>query len=71
MLAQVAAYDNRTSRLERDANLLKWMVGVVIAIQLGIFWMQGQAVDRLSGIEARLSAIEPGLSSSSAVLETP
>jgi len=55
----VAGYDNRLNRIERDANLLKWMVGVVIAVQLGTFWMQWQVVDRLAGIEARLTAIEP------------
>jgi hypothetical protein len=47
------------------------MAGVAIAIQLGIFWLQWQAVDRLSSIEARLSAIEPGLPSSIGTLETP
>jgi hypothetical protein len=63
----VAGYDNRLNRIERDANLLKWMVGVVIAVQLGTFWMQWQVVDRLSGIEARLAAIEPDSRSSSAL----
>jgi hypothetical protein len=65
----VAGCDNRANRLERDANLLKWMVGVVIAVQLGTFWMQWQVVDRLSGIEARLSAIEPDPRPSSAALQ--
>jgi hypothetical protein len=72
----VAGYDHRTNRLERDANLLKWMVGVVIAVQLGTFWMQWQVVERLSGVEARLTAvearlaaIEPGSEPSSAALQ--
>jgi hypothetical protein len=65
----VAGYDNRVNRIERDANLLKWMVGVVIAVQLGTFWMQWQVVDRLSGIEARLSAIESDSQPSSAALQ--
>jgi hypothetical protein len=64
----VAGYDNRLNRIERDANLLKWMVGVVIAVQLGTFWMQWQVVDRLAGIEARLTAIEPGARSSDATV---
>jgi hypothetical protein len=64
----VAGYDNRLNRIERDANLLKWMVGVVIAVQLGTFWMQWQVVDRLAGIEARLTAIEPGAQSSDATV---
>jgi hypothetical protein len=70
MLPRPAGYDDRTSRLERDANLLKWMVGAVIAVQLSIFWMQWQALDRLSGIEAHLSAIELELGSANASLET-
>jgi hypothetical protein len=65
----VAGSDNRVNRIERDANLLKWMVGVVIAVQLGTFWMQWQVVDRLSGIEARLSAIESDSQPSSAALQ--
>jgi hypothetical protein len=57
-LGRVPGYDDRTNRLGRDPNLLKWMVGAVIAVQLGILWMQWQALDRLSDIEAHLSAIE-------------
>jgi hypothetical protein len=71
MLARLAGHDNRTSRLERDTNLLKWMIGAVIAVQLGTFWMQWQALDRLSGIEAQLSAIELELALLSERLETP
>jgi hypothetical protein len=55
----VAAYDNRLNRIERDLTLLKWMVGAVIAVQLGTFWMQWQVVDRLAGIDARITAITP------------
>ena len=55
----VAAYDNRLNRIERDLTLLKWMVGAVIAVQLGTFWMQWQVVDRLAGIDARITAIAP------------
>jgi len=54
----VAAYDNRLSHIDRDLSLLKWMVGAVIAVQLGTFWMQWQVVGRLSGIEARITATE-------------
>ncbi|HEX2477724.1 MAG TPA: hypothetical protein VHK45_00485 [Geminicoccaceae bacterium] len=66
----VAGYDNRLNRIERDVNLLKWMVGVVIAVQLGTFWMQWQVVDRLAGIEARLTAIESASQASNATLRT-
>jgi ribosomal protein S19 len=55
----VAAYDNRLNRIERDLTLVKWMVGAVIAVQLGTFWMQWQVVDDLAGIEARITAIAP------------
>jgi len=64
----VAGYDNRLNRMERDINLLKWMVGAVIAVQLGTFWMQWQVVDRLAGIEARLASIQPDSQPSSANL---
>ena len=55
----VAAYDNRLNRIERDLTLLKWMVGAVIAVQLGTLWMQWQVVERLAGIDARITAIAP------------
>jgi hypothetical protein len=57
------------NRIERDLSLLKWMVGFVIAMQLGTFWMQWQVVDRLAGIEARLTAIESGAQPSNATLQ--
>jgi hypothetical protein len=66
----VAGYDNRLNRIEWDTNLLKWMVGVVIAVQLGTFWMQWQVVDRLAGIKARLTALESGSQPSSAAIRT-
>jgi hypothetical protein len=59
-MALILGSNNRLNRIEHDANLLKWMVAAVIAVQLGTFWMQWQVVDRLSGIEARLAAIEVG-----------
>jgi ribosomal protein S19 len=49
----------RLNRIERDLTVLKWMVGAVIAVQLGTFWMQWQVVDRLAGIDARISVIAP------------
>jgi hypothetical protein len=67
----VAGYDNRLNKIERDMNLLKWMVGVVIAVQLGSFWMQWQVVDRLAVIDARLTAIDAGSQPSNATLRTP
>jgi hypothetical protein len=67
----VAGYDNRLNRVERDLSILKWMVGVVIAMQLGTFWMQWQVVDRLAGIEARLTALESASQASGATLQVP
>jgi hypothetical protein len=57
----VADYDNRLHRIERDMSILKWMVGVVIAVQLGTFWMQWQVVGQLASIDARLTAVEARL----------
>ena len=57
----VAAYDNRLNRIERDLTLLKWMVGAGIAVQLGTFWMQWQVVDRLANVESRLTSVESRL----------
>jgi hypothetical protein len=67
----VSGYDNRLNRVERDLSILKWMVGVVIAMQLGMFWMQWQVVDRLAGIEARLIVLESGSQASKASLQAP
>jgi hypothetical protein len=67
----VAGYDNRLNRVERDLSILKWMVTVVIAMQLGTFWMQWQVVDRLAGIEARLTTLESGSEASRATLQMP
>jgi hypothetical protein len=57
----VAGYDNRLNRIERDMALLKWMVGFAIAILLGLFWMQWQSLDRLAAIEVRVASLETGL----------
>jgi hypothetical protein len=57
----VAGYDNRLNRIERDMALLKWMVGFAIAILLGLFWMQWQSLDRLAALDARVASLETGL----------
>jgi hypothetical protein len=57
----VAGYDNRLNRIERDAALLKWMVGVAIGILLGLFWMQWHGLDRLAALDARVTSVETGL----------
>jgi hypothetical protein len=57
----VAGYDNRLNRIERDMALLKWMVGFAIAILLGLFWMQWQSLDRLAALDARVANLEAGI----------
>lgn len=34
----IAGYENRFARIEADLTLLKWMVGFVLAMQVGMFW---------------------------------
>ena len=65
----MAGYDNRLNRVERDLGILKWMVGVVIAMQIGTFWTQWQVVDRLAGIEARVTTLEAGSQASNAAVQ--
>ncbi len=57
----VAGWDNRLNRIERDMALLTWMVGFAIAILLGLFWMQWQTLDRLAALEVRVANLETGL----------
>ena len=48
-------------RIEHDLALLKWMIGGVIALQLGLFWMQWQTLDQPAAIEARIANLETSL----------
>ena len=54
----VAGYDNRLNRIERDMALLKWMVGFAITILLGLFWMQWQSLDRLAALDVPGATLE-------------
>jgi hypothetical protein len=36
----IAAYENRFARIEADLNLLKWMVGFVLALCVAILFLQ-------------------------------
>jgi hypothetical protein len=60
--AEVATYE----QVKRDTNVLKWMVGFLIAIVLGVFWMQWQTIIRMGDLEAnlegRFAAVESKLS---------
>lgn len=35
---EVAGFENRLAKVEADLTLLKWMVGTVIVLCLGILW---------------------------------
>jgi hypothetical protein len=54
---EVATYE----QVKSDTYVLKWMVGVLIAIVLGVFWMQWQMVGRMAGVEARLASVQANL----------
>jgi hypothetical protein len=54
---EVATYE----QVKTDTYVLKWMVGVPIAIVLGVFWMQWQMVGRMAGVEAGLVSIQANL----------
>lgn len=55
---EVATYE----QVKADTWLLKWMAGVLVAMVLGLFWMQWQVINRLSSLEGqmtqRLTALE-------------
>jgi hypothetical protein len=54
---EVATYE----QVRKDTYLLKWMVGVLIAIVLGVFWMQWQVIVRMGEFQGVLSGVQAGL----------
>jgi hypothetical protein len=40
---EIAGYENRLANIESDLRVLKWMVGIVIVLVIGLFW-QGFAI---------------------------
>ena len=52
---EVATYE------QRDTYVLKWMVGFLIAIVLGVFWMQWQTIARLGDLRGGLAGVEAHL----------
>ncbi len=50
---ELATYE----QVKTDAYLLKWMMGVLIAMVLGVFWMQWQMVSRIAGVESVLTTV--------------
>ena len=60
--ARAAAEEVATYRVLKNGTCLpKWMVGILTALVLGIFWMQRQALAALADIDARLGAVETRL----------
>jgi hypothetical protein len=51
---EVATYE----QVKADTWLLKWMVGVLVAMVLGLFWTQWQIIGRLASIEEHLKTVE-------------
>jgi hypothetical protein len=54
---EVATYE----QVKGDTHLLKWMVGVLIALVLGVFWMQWQTIARMGEFEGVLSGVQAGV----------
>ena len=56
---EVAIYE----QVKKDTFLLKWMMGVLIALVLGVFWMQWQTIARMGEFQGLLSGIQAGFTS--------
>lgn len=60
--AREAAEEGATyEQLKSDTYVPKWMAGVLIAVVLGVFWMQRQTIGRISDLQAGLSGLQVGL----------
>lgn len=44
---EVAGYDSRLSAIERDLTVVKWMLGTVIGLVLGVLWLSFNILTRL------------------------
>jgi cell division septal protein FtsQ len=64
---EVAAYE----QVKTDTRLLKWMMGVLIALVLGVFWMQWQTVAELASVRGELTTVKDRLISVESKLEQP
>jgi hypothetical protein len=56
---EVASYE----QVKNDTYLLKWMVGVLIAVVLGVFWMQWQTIARMGELQGAFAGVQAGLAS--------
>jgi cell division septal protein FtsQ len=54
---EVATYE----QVKSDTRLLKWMRGVLIALVLGVFWMQWQTVAELASVRGELTTVKDRL----------
>ena len=54
---EVATYE----QVKRDTYLLKWMVGALIAVVLGVFWMQWQTIAKLGELQGAAGRVQAGL----------
>ena len=54
---EVATYE----QVKKDTYLLKWMMGVLIALVLGVFWMQWQTNARMGEFQGALGGVQGGL----------
>ncbi len=55
---EIATYE----QVKSDTALLKRMMGFLIAIVVGVFWMQWQTIARMGDIRAGLSGVQVGIS---------
>jgi hypothetical protein len=63
---EVATYEQAKS----DTRLLKRMMGVLIALVLGVYWMQWQTVAELVGVRGELTTVKDRLISVETKLES-
>ena len=54
---EVATYE----QLKKDTYLLKWMLGMLIAVVLGVFWMQWQTIAKMGELQGEFSGVQAGL----------
>jgi cell division septal protein FtsQ len=69
--ARAAAGEVAThEQVKSDSRLLKWMMGVLIALVLGVFWMQWQTVAELASVRGELTTVKDRVISVESKLES-
>jgi hypothetical protein len=51
---ELAGYDDRLSRIERDLAILKWMVGTTVALTLGLLWLVLRLSETVAAVAGKL-----------------